>query len=519
MSPFVRSVLTVLLLASAADAQSFSQARIGQNTPLARGSNRLTVTLVTDTSLTASSAITLSGLGTASSPSGTTVNLLASVGGNGAEQLFNSQAAWNSAGSLMCTVGAGKTMSAGTSYRFAFVLLNPPTSQQGQQVTVEASGSATIPQQVMSSDNGDVEGVSGGRAPLLTVVPAFRTAFITQTTPLVEVYNYIIIFLQANANIARGSRIYIAGLNATSSTEGETPEGCSAPANFKMELFPHGQLFGLDGCIRWTQSSGLMEWTVQTDLRGSDTYQIVFALVNPPKEQPSPRVRIWGEIENILGEVRQANGYRAASLPAQDFYKDDTTTFGVLKGANVLYIVQNYMMKQTIQQDFSLAEGDNTMTITLTSFTNMPRGSRITISGLGGSSTPSTASLPLSVSNSFVRSTAVWDQQQGKLEMETVGPVVGTGLPAWLATVVTFTLRNDEGSNRGGLLLLDGFVETSSGDTFNPLSQSPMVPRAMVTPNAPVLGIPNGTNPLTYLPWYACPAPPRSSVSRPWFYL
>jgi len=458
MVPRLQSALAccLALLLASADAQSFTQARIGQNTPLAGASNRLSVTLVADTSLTASasSAVTLSGLGTASSPSGTVV-LLASPGGNSGHTLFGSQASWNSAlGSLTCTLASGQTLSAGTSYRFAFVLLNPQVAQQARQVTVEASGSAAFSQQVMTADTGVAEGVAGGRAPLFTIVPAFRTAFITQTTPLVQVYNYVIIFLQANANIARGSKIYVAGLNTTNSSDTVTPAGCSAPSNFKMELFPHGQLFGPDGCIRWTQSSGLMEWTVQTDLRGSDTYQIVFALLNPDEEQPSPRVRIWAKIENILGEVRQVSGYRAAALPTQEFYKDETTTFGVLRGANVLYIVQNRMLVQKIEQSFPLGGEDNTITVSLTSFTNMPRGSRVTISGLHGSSTPSTTALPVSVSNSFVSSTATWRQQQGKLELETIGPVVGTGLPANRPTVITLTLRNDEGAHRGGRAIL-----------------------------------------------------------------
>ena len=85
------SVFSILLLvASSADAQSFTQAQIGQNNPLAGASNRFTVTLVTDTSLTASasSAVTLSGLGSASTQSGNNVALLESAGGNSAEQLF-----------------------------------------------------------------------------------------------------------------------------------------------------------------------------------------------------------------------------------------------------------------------------------------------------------------------------------------------------------------------------------------------------------------------------------------------
>ena len=154
-------------------AQSFSQAVIGQSTPLAGASNLLTVTIVSDTTLTAAanSAITLSGLGTASSGSGSTVTLLEASSGNSGHLLFGSQASW-SAGSLTCALATGMTLSAGTTYKFSFILLNPAFAQSAQTIKIQASGSASIGQQSMISDAGTAVGVSGGRAPLRTIVAA-----------------------------------------------------------------------------------------------------------------------------------------------------------------------------------------------------------------------------------------------------------------------------------------------------------------------------------------------------------
>ena len=39
----------------------------------------------------------------------------------------------------------------------------------------------------MINDNGDSMGVAGGRSPLFTIHAGFDTAFITQTTPLIQV--------------------------------------------------------------------------------------------------------------------------------------------------------------------------------------------------------------------------------------------------------------------------------------------------------------------------------------------
>ena len=216
-------VLVIACWLPATRAQAFTQARIGQSTPLASASNLLSITLVSDTSLSADagSAITLSGLGSASSASGSTVPLLAATGGGGnnGELLFGSQAVWSSTGTLTCKLVAGQTLAPGISYQFAFIVINPVGDQAAQTITIAASGSATLAPQVMVSDGGNVLGIEGGRAPLHTVVAAFSTAFVTQTTPLVSVINYIILFLRPNANIARDSRIAISGLNAATNSQ------------------------------------------------------------------------------------------------------------------------------------------------------------------------------------------------------------------------------------------------------------------------------------------------------------
>ena len=488
------ALVGVIASAAVVAEAGFTQARIGQNTPLAGASNLLTVTLVSDTTLTAAanSVITFSGLETATSVS-TSVSLLAASAGNNAEQLFEAKAAvWSETGTLKCTLASGKTLAAGTSYSFSFVLINPSYAQAARAISIQASGTMSS-LQTMTSDQGDLLGIAAGRAPLRTVVASFSTAFITQTTPLVQVVNYIIVFLQANINIPRGSRVSISGLNATSSPD---EQSC-----FQMELFPHGQLFAPEGCARWTQASGLLEMTVQTDLRASDVYQIVFPVLNPPTAQASPHVEISGEIDSSSAEVRGLSGYRVAQIALRDMQKDDTTTFGLPSGANVLKTIQNRMLLQHIRQDYPLAKGNNTITVMLRSLTDMPMGSRITLSGLTGSSTPSTDKLPVVVNSEFMLQTAEWNATVGSVVFETAGI---NGLPSGFLSTLRFVLINQDTQHTGTGVWLSGFVESSSGDTqSNTVSASPLVASRMAMDDEAVLGIANGSNPITCLPLWS----------------
>jgi hypothetical protein len=85
-------VLAIVLFSQAQEARAaaFTEAFIGQSTPLAGASNLITVTLVSDTSFASNSGITISGLETASSGSGSIVKLI----GNSVD-IFGSVAAWS----------------------------------------------------------------------------------------------------------------------------------------------------------------------------------------------------------------------------------------------------------------------------------------------------------------------------------------------------------------------------------------------------------------------------------------
>lgn len=174
--------------------------------------------------------------------------------------------------------------------------------------------------------------------------------------------------------------------------------------------------------------------------------------------------------------------------------KDPTTTFGLALGANVLYVVQPRMITQRISQDYPLANGKNTITVSLVSLTDLPRRSRITITGLTGSATKSSSSLALTAQNFLVPS-ATWNETVGSLIIE----MTRGGMPANFLTIFTFVVTNGPLENAESSIWLSGFAESSSGPTVDASSASLMDPSRMSTDDTAILGILNGSNPLKYL--------------------
>ena len=179
---------------------------------------------------------------------------------------------------------------------------------------------------------------------------------------------------------------------------------------------------------------------------------------------------------------------------AMPLQKDPTTTFGLALGANVLYVVQPRIITHHISQDYPLANGKNTITVSLISLTDLPRRSRITITGLTGSATKSSSSLALTAQNFLVPS-ATWNTTSGSLVIETTRG----GMPANFLTIFTFVVTNGPLENAESSIWLSGFAETSSGATVDARSASFMDASRMSTDNTAILGILNGSNPLKYL--------------------
>jgi len=74
---------------------------------------------------------------------------------------------------------------------------------------------------------------------------------------------------------------------------------------------------------------------------------------------------------------------------------------------------------------------------------------------------------------------ASWEKTNGTIEFE----MVGNGMLANSLTVVKFDVTNENSEHTGGVIWLDGYVETSSGNEMNALSASTMLQQRMATNN------------------------------------
>jgi hypothetical protein len=110
---------------------------------------------------------------------------------------------------------------------------------------------------------------------------------------------------------------------------------------------------------------------------------------------------------------------------------------GVANGAHPLEVVVPGFSVKYIQQSTPSTSANNTLIVTLTANCNLGSGSTVTITGLTGSQTSDTSSLPVTSTRSQFGTKGNWAQTAGILVL-TASHVVTSGLPV----VLTFTLIN-----------------------------------------------------------------------------
>ncbi|MGB1606132.1 MAG: hypothetical protein ACPIOQ_76100, partial [Promethearchaeia archaeon] len=205
---------------SAAMAASFTTKVIGQSTPVPGADNRITVTLVADIALNATSAITISGLTGAVVQSPVTLLGAAAQTDVFSDGTTPGLGAWDS-DALELTVSSGKTMAAGTAYVVGFSVTNPSSAQVSPTITVAASGSATIAAAVMEKNGTTLLGVANGADPLTVVVPTFSTKSVRQGTPVSGQSNEITVTLAANYDLIAHAttKVTISGLTGSGTAD------------------------------------------------------------------------------------------------------------------------------------------------------------------------------------------------------------------------------------------------------------------------------------------------------------
>ena len=210
-------------------AVGFVIAYIGQSTPYPAATSAITITMVSNIDLTNtdSSAVTILGLDGSATTSGTLT--VSDKDSSGAATVFGGQGAWDGPnGKMTLTVASGQTLVAGTTYKLSFDLVNPSSARNSSQNVpmIQASGSATLPLQVMQEDIWTIPNVLrariGDATPLKVDTPAFILRDISQYSVSPGVENTIYVTISSNVDMSAGSSITVAGFNGSTTPDTST---------------------------------------------------------------------------------------------------------------------------------------------------------------------------------------------------------------------------------------------------------------------------------------------------------
>ena len=483
---------------------------IRQSNPLATLINTITVSLVASLHLGASDGalIRINGIVNAVTPS-FSVPLF---GGNGTS-LFSHEPGSAAAGRLLYVnqtiflhLATNQTMLKDHLYVFKFNVTNPRRNQEQGNVQVSAACSkgskASIPAQRMRAPNITVLGVADGSNPLLVVIPSFKRSVIAQSDPLVDRSNVITLTLISNVNLYAHDHSVIIISNL---------QNMLSPQN--VQLFPTRNdsshlLFADPGSALSGSAAFHLDALTLTVAAGSmitaeEFYEFKFHVTNPGTEQPAPRIIIRASGTALFEPERLATPH----LPI----------VGVINGSDVMLIEQPKFDIKAIAQSMPLAFYRNIFTVTLQSNVNLAYtdASVIHMTGLEYAIGPSSIELD-TTPNGYAGNDLF---SNGTSSARTATFINGTvtlflhenkTMHSHVPYVITFILTNPDSKIDSSLVHV-GRVDSSSG--FVPPAIMSISARGtatipvalMIYPNEPLLGIPNGANPLVlmYEPrWY-----------------
>jgi ABC-type xylose transport system permease subunit len=448
---------------------TFGVKSIRQSTPVAGAANTMTVTLTANVNLEPTSVVTITGLtgAVATGP----ITLAGTDAGRFSDGTTPSRGVWdNTAKKLTLRVQTGQTLTAATTYTFAFVVTNPGAAQDAATPSIAASGTATFDAAAMTKPGTALFGVANGYDPLLVVsaLPTFRVATIQQSTPVVNAANTMTVTLTANVDLGVGSLVTITGLTGAVATGPITLAGTDAGRFSNGATASRGV---------WDNTEKKLTLTVHTDLAlvSGTPYTFTFPVTNPGAAQSSPAVSVSATI-----------GGSAKSAVAMT--KPGTALFGLANGYDPLLVVSALptFRVATIQQSTPVVNAANTMTVTLTANVDLGVGSLVTITGLTGA----VATGPITLagtdagrfSNGATASRGAWDDTTKKLTL-----TVHTDLALVSGTPYTFTfpVTNPGAAQESPAVSVSA---TIGGDLKSAV--------AMTKPGTALFGLANGYDPL-----------------------
>ena len=199
----------------------------------------------------------------------------------------------------------------------------------------------------------------------------------------------------ANFDLSSGSTVTITGLTGTLTSD-----------TASLSVTTTWGLLGTTGA--WTHSIGRVMLTAASGGMDAGTSCVVtFYVQNQGTTQKSPTVSVSASI--LTGNAQMI------LIAETEMTKTGMNLHGISSGADPLRIEEQQFSVLSIGQSTPASHASNTLTATLTTNFHLARGSTVTISGLMGSQTASTAALHITSTTNVLGQEGAWRQDTGRL--------------------------------------------------------------------------------------------------------
>jgi len=371
----------------------FSTKSIGQSTASASSTNVITVTMSTYSALTVqqSSRISISGLLGSSTPTGALE--LSSPNGTVFTAIFGTQGMWYQMnGTLVVTAMSDST--AGDTYVFSFLIMNPSDGQNSTAINIVSAGTQSS---VTSMDK-----AQGNLAPML--VADFISQRCGQSDASQGATNTITITLRTRTSLLPGTWVTISGL-----TGSVVPDSTSISVTTIKSPSPSSSHFRGQGS--WTRIDGVMRLYVQESTQPREDYVLSFSLRNPYVGQVSPEPMFISSGGTVTIDARplskssdNAAPLLVAGLSQKLVYQNEEDS--------VAYAVNNTQGLLPVRPI--------TLTVVFSTTSSLLTNSRVKLGNLLGSPLESTDDMPVTCASDHISASGQWVRVTGTLSLRII---------------------------------------------------------------------------------------------------
>ena len=353
---------------------------IQQSSPYPNTTNNITINISAPTNLTAAGncAITLVGL----SGTQTQSSWLPLIYPDSAStSIFGQSGQWDNSGVMSLTIAAGLTLQAWKPYSVTFQVLNPTAQRAAASVSIGASGFPSIEFTLMNSGDGLF-------APLVVLGEGFSVGTIGQSTPLPGAQNTITCTVAATVAIQPGNTFLLFGLLGST-----TADTLFLPITIVSLLGSVGS--PLAAFATWKRAGGVMAVQIEQPIVAGKVVIFSFPLTNPGIQQQSPvpiLAAVWLASVGLAPYDPTAAGpwLIMPQILSTDGHPPKGIVGAVGGDAAPLRVYSPSFTIASICEVTAPLEYYTVFTVTLSTNYNLTvaAGSRITLSGFIGSTTP-----------------------------------------------------------------------------------------------------------------------------------